>query len=267
MADRRRPASGRHMERALAAIPVKPAILLVVLLLVWEAMVRVRILKPFQVPPASTVLVTLGNGFFNGQYLSQAGITLYRVALGFGIAILFGLVVGLLIGRYATLARTFEPFIYLAYPVPMIAFLGVFIVWFGLGDTTKIIIPSLSAFFPVAINTIVGVRRINPLVVNAARDLGANEGQLLKDVIFPASLPIIFGGLKLGGGLAFLATVVVEMLMSSDRTGLGYLVQDAGFVYTPEVAFAVAAVVGIMGILFNGLIEFAEKECVPWKEL
>lgn len=265
--ERGEPAFARRIEAALARKWVKPAILFVVLIMLWEIMVRVHILKPVQVPPPSVVLITLAGGFFHGDYLLQTGITFYRVLVSFGIAIVFGLLIGLLIGRYASVARTFEPFIYMAYPVPMIAFLGVFIVWFGFGDTTKIIIPTLSAFFPVAINTIVGVRKINPLVIRAARDLGTKEVRLLKDIIFPASLPIIFGGLKLGGGLAFLATIVVEMLMGADRTGLGYLVQDAGFSYTPEVAFAVAAVVGIMGILFNSLIEFAHKRSVPWQEI
>lgn len=243
----------------------KPLLLAVAILLFWEFSGSVRILNPVQFPSVTLIAPAFWKGVSSGSYLLHAAFTLYGIAISFTLAMIGGITIGLLIGRYLHIARTLEPFIYLLYPVPMIAFIGVFIVWFGTGDTIKIGITALSAFFPVVVNTIVGVRTINPTLIRVGRDLGVSELQLLKDIIFPASLPVLFGGLRLAIGLSILSTVIIEMLFNPENKGLGFLLEDAAFLFQPDKAFAVAVVVAVLGVSLTALVERSERKIIPWR--
>lgn len=252
-------------ERHLRAVPARPVLLVAAILLVWEFSVGTRLLNPVQFPSLTVIAPAFWKGFSTGSYLVHLASTLYGIAVSFTLALLGGVTVGLFIGRYLHIARTLEPFIYLLYPVPIIAFIGVFIVWFGTGDTIKIGITALSAFFPVVVNTIIGVRTIRPTLIRAGQDMGASELQLLKDVLFPASLPVLFAGLRLAIGISILSTVVVEMLFNPDNRGLGFLLADAAFLFQPDKAFAVACVVAVLGVSINALVERIERRAIPWR--
>lgn len=252
-------------ERRLRAVSARPVLLVAAILLVWEFSVGTRLINPVQFPSLTLIAPALWKGVSGGSYLVHGASTLYGIAVSFTLALVGGVTVGLFIGRYVRIARTLEPVIYLLYPVPMIAFIGVFIVWLGIGDTIKIGITALSAFFPVAVNTIIGVRTIRPTLIRAGQDMGASELQLLKDVLFPASLPVLFAGLRLAIGISILSTVIIEMLFNPENRGLGFLLEDAAFLFQPDKAFAVASVIAIVGVSLNSLVERLERRVIPWR--
>jgi ABC-type nitrate/sulfonate/bicarbonate transport system permease component len=219
------PAAPRRPRRGLARWARGLAVPLLLLAL-WQALAAGGWLPPFLASPlviAREFLALLASG----ELLLHARDSLYRSLAGFGLGALCGVGLGLLAGVAPRVAQFFDPLVSLTYPVPKIAVLPVLIVWFGISDTSKILVIAISCFYPCFIAALYGVRATEQGWVWAARNMGATPRQVFLKVVVPAAAPQVFTGLRVALALAFILMFSSEMIGSSNRTGLGFLILSA----------------------------------------
>jgi ABC-type nitrate/sulfonate/bicarbonate transport system permease component len=223
------------------------------LLLLWQMAAALGWLPAFLVSP-----LVIGEQFAlllgSGELLGHARDSLYRSLAGFGLGALFGAGLGLLCGVSGKLERFFDPLISLTYPIPKIAILPVLIVWFGISDTSKIVVIMISCFYPCFIAALYGVRAVDTAWVWAARNMGANARQVFFKVIVPAAAPQIFTGLRVALALAFILMFSSEMIGSSNRTGLGFLILNADTAGRFDRMFAAVLAIAILGFASDRLL-------------
>jgi ABC-type nitrate/sulfonate/bicarbonate transport system permease component len=256
------------------------------LLLLWESVVRMGWLDGRFFPAPSAVLVALWNLTAKGDLLGKlwllpavvAGgrwdealkliveghlwVSLFRIFAGFFLGAIPGIVLGVLMGMNRSLRVALDPVISAVYVLPKIAILPLVMLIFGIGETSKIVIVAVSSFFLVLINTSVGVRDIEPIFFEAARNYGASRRQLFWHVIIPGALPVIFAGLRLSLGTALIVIIAAEFVAA--QYGLGYLIWFSWQTLLTENMFAGLVVVMILGALFTGGLQAIERKLMPW---
>jgi NitT/TauT family transport system permease protein len=227
-------------------------ITLVVAAAAYETMARSGIFPPALVPTLPKVGSTLLALLLDGTMLAHAFYTLYRVLLGMALAIAVGLPLGILMGRFKPIENFFLPLASALMPIPSLAWVPVFILWFGIGNTVSILIVFYAATFPLLLNAWSGVRAVNPLWLRAAGAMGANERALFWKVIIPGAFPFIITGVRQAFLRAWIAVVGAEMIAASDW-GLGWVIYDAKEFLNADVMLASLAVIGAIGFLFERL--------------
>ncbi len=221
--------------------------------LLYEAVARSGLFPAVLVPSLTRVATALFGGLMDGSILGHAGATMYRVVVGFSLAILVGTPLGILMARFRLVEAFFMPLISALMPIPSLAWVPVFILWFGLGNTVAILIVFYAAMFPLLINTFTGVRSVNPLWLRAAGAMGASERALFWKVIIPGASAFIITGLRQAFLRAWIAVVGAEMLAASDW-GLGWVIFDAKEFLNADVMLASLAVIGFIGFAFERLV-------------
>jgi NitT/TauT family transport system permease protein len=176
--------------------PVARALALVGLLALWELLTRTGAVPTLFLPSPLGVLVTAAQMLVSGELLVHLVTSLGRIVLGFGLGALGGVAVGLTIGVFGLAEAVGTPLIAATFPIPKIALLPLLILWLGIGEASKVAVITLGVFFPVAINTYTGVRHADPLLLRAAVSFGAGRWSLVRKVMLPAALPMIFAGLR-----------------------------------------------------------------------
>jgi NitT/TauT family transport system permease protein len=252
----------RLREAALAlAIPA-------VLALVWHGLTAGR---PYSLipPPAEvwTALVDLAVGginddAFSATLLTHLGASLSRVYGGFALAVLFALPLGLLIGRVPLMRQLLDPTFQILRPVPVTAWLPLAMILFGLGPRSAYFLVFLGAFYPILVNTIFGVRSVEPRLFEAASMLGCTGPAQFARVVLPAALPSIFTGLRLGLGFAWVVIVVGEM--TGVQTGLGAIIMEARQLSRTEIVICGMAVIGVAGFVSDWLVMQLGRKLLTW---
>ena len=232
---------------------VRGAITLACAALVYEGIARSGLFPAALVPSLARVLAALVGGLMDGSIEAHAAATMYRVLTGLMLAILAGVPLGILMARLRPVEAFFMPLVSALMPIPSLAWVPVFILWFGLGDTVAILIVFYAAMFPLLINTWTGVRSVNPLWLRAAGAMGASENSLFWKVIIPGAFPFIITGLRQAFLRAWIAVVGAEMLAASDF-GLGWVIFDAKEFLNADVMLASLAVIGVIGFAFERLV-------------
>lgn len=207
----------------------------------------------------------LGLNPYSGTWWSNVVFSTQRVAQGFGLAILLGVPIGILIGWSRLTARLLDPSIQWLRPIPITAWLPFSIAVFGIKDFGAVFLIALGAFYPIVVNTTQGARDVDRNWVRAARMMGANARQLLFRVVLPAALPSVFTGLRIGLGIAWTAVIVSEMV--AVKSGLGYVLWDAYYVGRMDVVIADMVSIGLAGYLSDRLIVFIESRVLNWRRL
>ncbi len=240
------------------------ALLLALLAVVcWELLVRVGSIPEVFFPAPSAVVAALFRSVSSGEMPSHLGATLARVGPGLIAGGLAGLLAGLLIGGSPRVRAVADPFVAAFHPIPKLALLPLFMVVLGIGEAPKIVLVAVAAFFPMLINTAAGVRQINPVHLEVARNYGAGKMTVLRRVILPASLPMTLAGLRLSANLALVITIAVEMI--SSETGLGALVWLAWQLLRVELLYAALLVTALLGIGLNASLRRLELRLAPWQ--
>lgn len=188
----------------------------------------------------------------DGTLLRFMGISVSRVAKGWLISMCVGIPVGILIGKDKNVKQLFEPFVNFFRFIPAISLLTMFLMWFGVGEKSKVAIIIYASCFTIIVNTVSGVVNVEPQKIQAARALGANEFQVTLSVILPSAVPYIFNGVRLGLGSAFAAIVGAEMLASN--AGIGYLIYTSRLYFRMDWVLTGVFVLGIMGFLSDKLL-------------
>ena len=227
-------------------------ITLVIVAGAYEAMARSGFFPAALVPTLPKVADTLLKVLLDGTMLAHAFYTLYRVMVGMALAIAVGLPLGILMGRFKPVENFFLPLASALMPIPSLAWVPVFILWFGIGNTVSILIVFYAATFPMLLNAWSGVRAVNPLWLRAAGAMGADERTLFWKVIIPGAFPFIITGVRQAFLRAWIAVVGAEMIAASDW-GLGWVIYDAKEFLNADVMLASLAVIGAIGFLFERL--------------
>ncbi|MBR1368064.1 ABC transporter permease [Methanocalculus chunghsingensis] len=239
------------------------------LLLAWEV-ASILINNPFILPtPTSVALVLLSpmaDILGSGSIIDNALLSIWRVILGFGLAVLCAVPAGIIIGRYRIIDELVNPLIQLFRPIPPLAWVPLALAWFKIGLASIVFIIFIGSFFPVLINTIDGVRRVNRTWIETALIYGAKGWKLLVYVIIPAAAPAIWTGLRVGFGVAWMCVVAAEMLPGTN-SGIGYLIMYSYNWGQVQVIIAGMIVIGIIGIGADLLFRTIEKKKFQWQEM
>lgn len=232
------------------------------ILALWEAAVRGFDIPMYFLPTLSGVLIEIGRQIASGELLVHLLYTVVRSVVGILVGGVVGVVLGLAMGWYRWFEQTLDYLVASTYPLPKIALIPLLIVWLGLGEMPRLVMAFLGVLYPVLINAVVGVKSVDPVLVKAARDMGAGDRQLFWEVMLPGSLPMVFAGLKLGSGVAFILVVASEMLFG--QSGLGFQVQDAASILQMNRVFAGLLVLCVLGVLLFGVVDRLERWAIPW---
>ncbi|MFC0215874.1 ABC transporter permease [Paenibacillus chartarius] len=233
------------------------------LLAVWELAPRIGAVDSTFLPPFSEVLQAWWQLALSGELVSHFGSSIARSLTGFLLANAIFIPLGLLVGWYKPLASLLNPLLELFRNTAALALLPVFILILGIGETSKIAIVMYASSWPILLNTISGVRNVDPLLIKSARSMGLTPRKLFQKVILPASLPTVFTGVRLAGASSILVLVAAEMVGA--KAGLGYLINYAQFNFQIPNMYAGIVTISGLGLLFNGALVALEKTFTAWK--
>lgn len=236
---------------------------ILITLAVWELVVQSGLIRALFLPPVSKVLAKFWEVLVSGELLWHFRITVTRMLIGYAIGAGAAVVLGLLIGLSAPLRAFFAPLVAATYPLPKIALLSLFLVIFGIGDPPIIASIAASALYPVLLNTISGVLTVDPVLVRAARNLGANRYQVITKILLPGALPIILGGLRMGAAVSLIVVVAVEMYIG--QNGVGNRLAWATEFFKTDLLYANLVAIGVFGVLVFKLLDGLERLAIPWR--
>lgn len=240
---------------------------LLALLAVWWLVAAQQWISPLFLPPPGQVLAKLisiagSQGFMDATLWQHLGASLARILVALLAAVIIGIPVGIAMGLSPTVRGILDPLIELYRPVPPLAYLPLMVIWFGIGETSKILLIYLAIFAPVAMSALAGVKSAQQVRIRAAQSLGASRTQVLLFVILPGALPEILTGLRIGLGVGW-STLVAAELIAATR-GLGFMVQSAGEFLATDVVLAGIAVIAVIAFGLELGLRALQRSLTPW---
>lgn len=229
----------------------------------WEILARSGLVMSILLPPPSVVARTGWRLLSSGELFGHVWSSLGRVLVGFFLASMAAVPLGIVAGWYTLVFHAVDPIIELFRPIPVLALLPMAILWFGIGETSKIFMVTYAAFFPVFINTLAGVRYSDPVLIQVASTLGASRAQIFYRVVLMSALPSLAVGLRLGMGFAFLALVAAELIAST--RGLGYLIMDSRLTFQTDIGMVGVVSLEVLGYVMNQILVRLERWALAWK--
>lgn len=256
-AARRAAGIGRTGVRRSAAV--------VAFLLLWELgpQYLLESSRAVFLPPLHVVLEALWDLVRTGQLQEHLTASLTRSAIGFGLAVVVGVTVGIAVAWYGGLRELLTPLLELFRNTAALALLPVFTLLLGIGELSKVSIVAYAAFFPVLLNTVAGVRTVDPLLVRAARTLGLSNLQLFAKVVLPSAVPTIFTGIRMAGTASILVLIAAEMVGA--KAGLGYLIVNAQSSFQIPQMYAGILTVSVFGLVVNTALVRLERRFSRWR--
>ena len=252
--------------RFLVAIPA---------IVIWEIVARVWPQSNL-LPPFSTVVQTFFTGIFSAAgsnpyggpkdvplLIYQAGSSLVRVGAGFAIAVVVGVPLGFAMGYFKRIYTNIDPIVSTLRPIPPIAWIPLAILWFGLGMKPTIFIIFIGTLFPIVLNTQHGVRGTSKRLIEFASVLGASRGQILRKVIIYEAFPSVITGMRVGFGIGWMSVVAAEMIAA--KSGLGYLVMTARWIFATDMVLAGMLMIGLIGFAGDILLRMLERRFMRWR--
>ena len=257
--------NGMTWRRSVAAIAGNQYIVgilsVVAFLAVWQV-VSMNV-PPIILPTPGKVIAAFVELMGSGELVRATGETIWPFAVGLVFAFVAGTTFGLLLGIFRPAARILDPYIFVFWSIPNIAWLPLFIAWFGVGNLTLIIFVFISAVFPQMLTVEAGAKEADSFLVEVARSLGGTKGEILRAVVLPSALPYILAGLRIAVGRALVGIIVGQLLIVA--TGIGYMFQFYGETLSLAKYFAPLIVIAALAVALNRAINWAEHVIVPWK--
>lgn len=265
-ADRLSSPARRNGKSSLAALAsnhyVLTALSAIVFIAIWQ-IVSMNV-SPIILPSPAKVAAAFVELTASGELIRATGQTVWPFAVGLSIAFVVGTSLGLLLGIFRAAARILDPYIFVFWSIPNIAWLPLFIAWFGVGQATLIVFVFVSAVFPQLLTVEAGAKEADSFLVEVARSLGGTKSEILHIVVLPSALPYIFAGLRIAVGRALVGIIVGQLLIVA--TGIGYMFQFYGETLSLAKYFAPLIVIAILAVLLNRGVNWAEQIFVPWKQ-
>jgi NitT/TauT family transport system permease protein/sulfonate transport system permease protein len=229
---------------------------------IWEAISRSGLVNNIMLPTPTTIVLSGWELLASGELLRHLGASLWRSLLGFVVGSVLAIVVGVAMAQLPLLNATINPLVQMFRAIPALAFVPLAIFWFGIGELSKVFLIAWGVFFPVWVNTYLGVRDTNPLLGRAAASLGARGWRKFAFVVIPGALPFIIAGLRVSLSVALVLLVASEL--AGAAFGVGYLIQMSQQVFRVDYMFVGLIVLGIMGVVADFLFEGAVRRLLPW---
>jgi NitT/TauT family transport system permease protein len=231
-------------------------------LVLWELVSRFLIANALFLASPTEIAIALYNLAISGQLWRHVGVSAAEFALGYVIACILGVALGLAMASSVTMKQALQPWVSGLYATPTIALAPLFILWFGIGIWSKVIVVISLVLFPVAINTEAGLRTTSERLIEMLRSFGATPRQIFLKVSLPSAVPFILAGLKLGIGRGLIGVVVAELFGS--RAGLGRLISQSADAFNMPELFAGVVVLAFAGIVMTAGFGWLEGKLVPW---
>lgn len=240
---------------------VKPSIAVALLVLAWHLYTQLSDVDPLVLPPPGAVWTYLVEE--PGLFWSNARDTLQIVMIGFAISLLGGVAAAVLMARYRILEETFLPLAVASQVIPTIAVAPLLVIWLGFGQAPRIAVAALISFFPILINTVTGLKRVERPYYDLADSIGAKRNVRFRKIEFPHALPYIFAGAKLAITLAVIGAVIGEFVNAS--SGLGFLILRGSSQLETDLMLAALVWLGLIGLALFNLVRLVEVFAVPWE--
>ena len=235
-----------------------PALVLVL----WQVAARVGLIAPQVLPAPSSVAASALDLARNGDLFIHLGVSLLRAATGFAIGGTIGLALGILVGFSPLAQALLDRSIQMVRAIPFLAMLPLVIVWFGVGEAAKIFLVALAVLFPIYINTMLGIRQIDPKLMELAKVIGLNRSAVVRRIILPGAMPSILTGVRYALAHAWLALVIAETLATTK--GIGFLAMDAREFLQTNVILLTIIIYAIVGVVADALVRLLEARFLSW---
>ncbi len=250
----------------LKAILVSPMLarlgVIILLLVIWEIGSRFYDDPDFLAPPSQSFMA-LFPLLADPEVQRALMFMIWELAVGFAMALISGLVIGILVGASRLSFRTFFPIILMAYAFPQITVLPLFVLMFGIGTAVKVVFGFTHGFFPIIVNVIAGTQNVNPVLLRSAHSMGASKYQVYRHIIFPHLVPSLFTGMRLGMTATLLGVILAELYAT--QKGIGYYTELYSESFEPASLFALVAVVAAIAIFLNEMLRRAEMWFSRWR--
>lgn len=237
-----------------------------VLMALWWLVTATGWIQPLYLPSPASILSTgvdlTVDGYRGASIWVHLAISMQRVLLGFAIAVIIAVPLGILVGSSRIMKAVFEPGINFFRPLPPLAYYSLLIVWFGIGETSKVALLALASFPIMFVSTIGGVGSVQDGRIAAALSLGADKWQVLRYVTLPSSLPSIFTGMRVTIAATYTCVVAAELIAAN--AGIGWMIFNSGRFLQTDVMFVGIIVIGITGMILDYIVHFAQRKFVPW---
>lgn len=231
-------------------------------LMVWELLARAGKLSHIIFPAPTIIFSAFVKALVTGKFTEDALISIFRILSGFLIGGGAGLLLGLILGWSRRIRRILDPIVAALHPIPKFALLPMILIFFGLGESSRTAMVSISAFFPMLINTMVGVLQINPIHYEVVENYGATRLDVFRKVVLPGSMPFVMSGARLSLKSALTMTIGVEMVFGN--TGLGSVLWLAWETMRMTDLYSALLIISIMGISITWALEWSKKFLLPW---
>ncbi|MBQ0139883.1 MAG: ABC transporter permease [Kurthia sp.] len=261
---------GTKNTHKLSAIPhtlskvFKQSIVILILIALWEIVPRIGLVDRVFFPAFSEVVAAFWDMLISGQLWTHFKASIIRSTLGFFIAIIIAVPLGLLIGWYPIARELLNPVLEIFRNTAALALLPVFILLLGIGEVSKVSIIIFACVWPVLLNTIAAVRDVDPLYIKSAKSMNINDVQLFRKVILPASVPTIFTGIRMAGTGAILVLIAAEMIGA--KAGLGYLITVTQYNFEIPKMYAGIITISLLGLIINQGLLAVERQFSKWKQ-
>lgn len=239
---------------------LSPWLFTIALFLIWEAICRVFKVDPFVLPAPSAAFAAMYQ--YRWPLMRHSFVTLWTTMAGFALAVVFGIVLGLIVGWSRTIYRGIYPVMIGFNSIPKVAIVPILVVWFGIGEVPAIITAFLISFFPIVVNVATGLATMEPELEDVLRALGARKLDIMLKVGIPRTQPYLFGSLKIAITLAFVGTVVSETIAAN--AGLGFLMVQAGSNFQMPLVFAGLLLLAVEGIAMYAVFAAVETHFTRW---
>ncbi|MER2190844.1 MAG: ABC transporter permease [Solibacillus sp.] len=250
--------------RQKRSLPFISLTLPVLLIVAWYTVTASGMIPSYQLPSPAAVLAKISSLAADGSLWSHMGITLYRVLLGSFIGASIAVLLGSLVGFYNKAERLFDPMIQAFKSIPSLAWVPLFILWMGIGEPSKIALIAVGVFFPVYLNIVSGILNVDRKLIEVGKVYGFSHFELVRRIIFPASLPSFFTGLRSGLGLGWMFVVAAELMGASQ--GLGYLLVIGQNSASPDIIIASILLFAVIGKLTDWVIKIVEIKVLSWRD-
>jgi len=235
------------------------------IILLWELATGIfHVFKWILLPPPIDVFMTMLSMALDGRLFINAGWSLLRVLLGFLVATVIAVPLGVAMGWLPEISYIVDPIVEVIRPIPPIAWIGLALLWFGIGINSAIFLVFIGAFFPILLNTISGVRNVEKRLIEVAYTFGANDWNVLRKVVLPAASPTIYTGLRVGMGIGWMCVVAAEMI--AVRFGLGNMILEGSNLLQTDVVMVGMLTIGLLGLAINYIFQAVGGYLFKWQQ-
>jgi NitT/TauT family transport system permease protein len=235
----------------------------ILLLLLWEAAAQLKWIDVRFFPPPSGIVHQIGVLVASGELATNTLASLRRLGLGMLLGGVPALFLGLAMGISRPLRAAIDPLVSATYPIPKSAILPLVLLIFGLGEMSKVVMVALGAFYPILINTVLGVVNLDKIYLDVGHNYRANRWQVFRTIALPGALPSIMAGIKLAMGMGLILIAISEMVAAND--GIGYMIWNSWQVLTVDTMYVGLLVIAVLGFVFSLVLDEIERMLIPWK--